>query len=226
MRGYPVATAILDLIERRAAEASASDDLCLAESLRQGDERAYEVLITRFQQPVYTLASRLLNDPAEAADVVQEVFLKVFRSIGHFRGQSSLKTWMYRITVNEAHNARRWFFRHRRCETELDGAAEEKHHHWLETVADHSRSPFDEACNQEQRRIIEAALLRLNPLFKEAVVLRDIADLSYEEIAEVLDVSLGTVKSRILRGREALRAELADSLGERPVLRLVPKTAE
>ena len=226
MRGCPVATAILDLTERRTADASAGDDLCLAESLRQGDERAYETLITRFQQPVYTLASRLLNDPAEAADVVQEVFLKVFRSIGHFRGQSSLKTWMYRITVNEGHNARRWFFRHRRRETELDGATEEKNHHWTETVADRSRSPFEEACSQEQHRIIEAALLRLNPLFKEAVVLRDIADLSYEEIAEVLDVSLGTVKSRILRGREALRAELAGSLGERPVLRLVPKTAE
>lgn len=221
-----MATAILDLTERRGAESSASDDLCLAESLRQGEERAYEELITRFQQPVYALASRLLNDPAEAADVVQEVFLKVFRSIGHFRGQSSLKTWIYRITVNEAHNARRWFFRHRRRETELDGATEEKNRHWTETVADHSRSPFEEACSQEQHRIIEAALLRLNPLFKEAVVLRDIADLSYEEIAEVLDVSLGTVKSRILRGREALRAELADSLGERPILRLVPKTAE
>jgi len=226
MRGYPVATAILDLTDRPGAHASASEDLCLAEALRQGDERAYEELITRFQQPVFTLASRLLNDPGEAADVVQEVFLKIFRSIGHFRGQSSLKTWIYRITVNEAHNAHRWFFRHRRRETELDGAPEDRNHHWKETVADRSRSPYEEACNQEQHRIIETALLRLNPLFKEAVVLRDIADLSYEEIAEVLNVSLGTVKSRILRGREALRAELAGSLGERPVLRLVPKTAE
>ena len=226
MRGCPVATAILDLTERPAAQATASEDLCLAENLRQGDERAYEELIERFQQPVYTLATRLLNDPAEAADVVQEVFLKVFRSIGHFRGQSSLKTWLYRITVNEAHNARRWFFRHRRRETELDGPAEDTNRGWRETVADHGRSPFEEACSQEQHRIIEAALLRLNPHFKEAVVLRDIADLSYEEIAEVLDVSLGTVKSRILRGREALRLELVGSLSERPALRLVPKTAE
>jgi len=226
MRGYPVATAILDFSERSGAQASVNEDLCLAESLRLGDERAYEELIARFQQPVYSLASRLLNDPAEAADVVQEVFLKVFRSIGHFRGQSSLKTWIYRITVNEAHNARRWFFRHRRRETELDGPVEDTNHHWRETVADHGRSPFEEASSQEQHRIIQAALLRLNPIFKEAVVLRDIADLSYEEIAEVLDVSLGTVKSRILRGREALRVELAGSLDERPVLRLVPKTAE
>jgi len=226
MRGYPVATAILDLADRPAARAAASEDMCLADSLRQGDERAYEELIQRFQQPVYLLASRLLNDPAEAADVVQEVFLKVFRSIDRFRGQSSLKTWLYRITVNEVHNARRWFFRHRRREAELDGPAEDAKRDWRDTVADRGRSPFEEACSQEQHRIIEAALLRLNPHFREAVVLRDIADLSYEEIAEVLDVSLGTVKSRILRGREALRLELAGSLDERPVLRLVPKTAE
>ena len=226
MRGSPVATAILDFTERPAAQATAAEDLCLAESLRQGDERAYEALIARFQQPVYTLASRLMNDPGEAADVVQEVFLKVFRSVSQFRGQSSRKTWIYRITVNEAHNARRWFFRHRRCETELDGQPEEGNCRWMDTVADHGRSPYEEACGQEQHRIIEAALVRLNPLFKEAVVLRDLADLSYEEIAEVLNVSLGTVKSRILRGREALRVELAGCLDERPGLRLVPKTAE
>jgi RNA polymerase sigma-70 factor (ECF subfamily) len=226
MRGSPVATAILDFTERPAAQAAASGDLCLADHLRQGDEGAYEELIARFEQPVYTLANRLLNDPADAADVVQEVFLKVFRSIGYFRGQSSLKTWIYRITVNEAHNAHRWFFRHRRRETELDGPPEDTNHHWRETLADRGRSPFEEACGEEQHRIIEAALVRLNPLFKEAVVLRDLADLSYEEIAEVLNVSLGTVKSRILRGREALRVELAGSLDERPAMRLVPKTAE
>jgi RNA polymerase sigma-70 factor (ECF subfamily) len=226
MRGSPVATAILDFTERPAAHATVGEDLCLAESLRQGDEHAYEELIAHFQQPVYMLANRLLNDPADAADVVQEVFLKVFRSIGQFRGQSSLKTWIYRITVNEAHNAHRWFFRHRRRETELDGPAEDTNCHWRETLADHGRSPFEEACGQEKHRIIEAALARLNPLFKEVVVLRDLADLSYEEIAEVLNVSLGTVKSRILRGREALRVELAGSLDEGRVLRLVPKTAE
>jgi RNA polymerase sigma-70 factor (ECF subfamily) len=226
MRGSPVATAILDFTERPAVQATVDEDLCMAESLRQGDERAYEELIARFQQPVYVLACRLLSDQADAADVVQEVFLKVFRSIGNFRGQSSLKTWIYRITVNEAHNAHRWFFRHRRRETELDAQPEDNNCHWRDTVADHGRSPYEEACGQEQHRIIEAALVRLNPLFKEAVVLRDQADLSYDEIAEVLNVSLGTVKSRILRGREALRVELAGSLGESSALHLVPKTAE
>lgn len=221
-----MATSILDLSSERTSEAVAEvEDLRLVECLRDGSERAYEDLLTRFQQPVYTLALRLLNDPSEASDVVQEVFLKVFRNIGSFRGQSTLKTWIYRITVNEAHNTRRWFFRHRRREIELDTNPEEARN-WKEIIPDRSRSPFDVAFDREQHVMIEAALDRINPIFRDAVVLRDITDQSYEEIAEILGVSLGTVKSRILRGREALRDELARSLKSRPALRLVPKTAE
>ena len=221
-----MATSVLDLSSDRNAEAHAEcDDLRLVEALRDGVERAYEELLTRFQQPVYALAFRLLNDSSEAGDVVQEVFLKVFRNIGSFRGQSTLKTWIYRITVNEAHNARRWFFRHRRREVELDTEPEDSRN-WKETIPDRNRSPYEEAADREQHQMIEAALKRINPIFREAVVLRDITDLSYEEIAEVLGVSLGTVKSRILRGREALREELAGSMKSRPALQLVPKTAE
>jgi RNA polymerase sigma-70 factor (ECF subfamily) len=97
---------------------------------------------------------------------------------------------------------------------------------WKENIPDEGRSPFEEAFGREQHVMVEAALEKINPIFREAVVLRDISDLSYEEIAEILGVSLGTVKSRILRGREALREELAGSLKQRPALRLVPKTAE
>lgn len=216
---------IFDLNTEKPAEAVDLEDLRLVDALRDGAESAYEELITRFQQPVYALALRLLDDQGEACDVVQEVFLKVFRNIGSFRGQSSLKTWIYRITVNEAHNARRWFFRHRRREVELDHAPEDTRD-WKEIIPDGSRSPYDVALDREQHVMIEAALERINPIFREAVVLRDIMDLSYEEIAEVLGVSLGTVKSRILRGREALREKLAGSMKLEPALRLVPKTAE
>ena len=220
-----MATSILDLSPEQTAEGAESDDLRLVESLREGAEWAYEELLTRFQQPVYTLALRLLNDQSEACDVVQEVFLKVFRNVGNFRGQSTLKTWIYRITVNEAHNARRWFFRHRRRELDLDANPNEMRD-WKEIIPDNSRSPFDVAFDRERHVMIEAALERINPIFRESVVLRDITDMSYEEIAAILGVSLGTVKSRILRGREALREELAGSLNSRPALRLVPKTAE
>jgi RNA polymerase sigma-70 factor (ECF subfamily) len=219
----PVATAILDLNSEGIP--GEGDDQRLIESLRSGCERAYEELLARFQQPVYSLAVRLLDNPSEASDVVQEVFLKVFRNIDHFRGQSTLKTWIYRITVNEAHNARRWFFRHRRREVELDTDPQETRN-WRETIRDGGRSPFDVAFENERVGMIEAALERINPSFRDAVVLRDIVDLSYDEIADVLGVSLGTVKSRILRGREALREQLAGNLAESRTLRLVPKTAE
>ena len=221
-----MATSILDLNTDRNPDSGADrEDAVLAQALRDGSEAAYELLLSRFQQPVYALALRLLNDQSDACDVVQEVFLKVFRNIGSFRGQSSLKTWIYRITVNEAHNARRWFFRHRRREVELDDEPEEARS-LKEILPDASRSPFDVVLDQEQHSLIEAALGRINPIFREAVVLRDLSDLSYEEIAEVLSVSLGTVKSRILRGREALRDELVERLDPQPALRLVPKTAE
>jgi RNA polymerase sigma-70 factor (ECF subfamily) len=221
-----VATSILELSPERTAEGVAdSDDLRLVEALRRGCEQAYEELLARFQQPVYTLALRLLGEPNEAGDVVQEVFLKIFRNVGTFRGQSTLKTWIYRITVNEAHNTRRWCFRHKGREVELDSHSEDSRP-LSDLVADTAQSPFETACDHERRAFLDEALARTNPIFRDAVVLRDIMDLSYEEIAEALNVSLGTVKSRILRGREALREELAGRLERRPALQLVPKTAE
>ena len=192
---------------------------------KQGSEGAYEMLLSRFQQPVYNLALRLLNDTSDAADVVQEVFLKVFRNVGHFRGQSSLKTWIYRITVNEAHNQRRWFFRHRQREVGLDEEPEEARS-MAQVLPDGKPSPYDYVFDRERQDMIESALAKINPTFREAVVLRDIADLSYDEIADVLQLSLGTVKSRILRGREALRQELADRLEPQPAMGWLPKTAE
>jgi len=221
----PVAALILDLNSPKTAEPVAdSDDMALVAALREGSEQAYENLLLRFQQPVYNLALRLLNDPSDAADVVQEVFLKVFRNVGHFRGQSSLKTWVFRITINEAHNRRRWFFRHRHREVGIEDQHEDCRSR-AEVLPDASQSPFDYVFDQEKQALIEAALTRINPTFRAAVVLRDITDLSYEEIAETLQVSLGTVKSRILRGREALRHEL-EKLQSLPALRLLPKTAE
>ncbi len=204
-------------------QARVSEDLELIAGLRAGSEQAYETLLARFQQPVYNLALRLLSDPGDASDVVQEVFLKVFRCVIHFRRQSSLKTWIYRITVNEAHNQRRWFFRHRSREVGLDDQTEEVH---CRMVPDSGRTPFEYTFDGEKHLLIEAALAKVNPVFREVVVLRDIEDLSYEEIAEVLQISMGTVKSRIMRGREALREELAGQLDPAPAMQWTPKTAE
>jgi RNA polymerase sigma-70 factor, ECF subfamily len=189
------------------------DESALVSDLRRGVEAAYESLIQRFEQPVFNIVSRLMDDPCDAADVVQEVFLKVFRNINSFRQDSSLKTWIYRIAVNEARNHRRWFSRHRRQEVglERDSLAEgtDVPQEWL---PDPGRSPFELALDRETQQLIEDALLQVNPKFRAALVLREIEGLSYEEIAEILDVSLGTVKSRILRGRDALKKHLAERL--------------
>jgi RNA polymerase sigma-70 factor, ECF subfamily len=201
------------------------EDAALIEALRAGREAAYEELIERFQQPVYNLVYRLMDDPADAADVVQEVFLKVFRNITHFRGDSTLKTWIYRISCNEAYNQRRWFTRHRRNEVGLDAGEEDGSPTLNSVLPDRGRSAFDLVCDREMRALVEDALTELNPQFRAAVVLRDIEDLSYEEIAEVLQISLGTVKSRILRGREALRKALAGRLRPESSLQFTPEPA-
>jgi len=193
------------------------EDARLASALRERSEEAYELLVSRFQQPVYNLVYRLLADPGESCDVVQEVFLKIFRNIGTFRSQSSLKTWIYRIAVNEVHNYRRWFFRHRRQEVVLEDESQGGKN-FGDTVPDRGRSPYDCALDGEKRVMIEEALARINPMFRAAVVLRDVEDLSYEEIADILDISLGTVKSRITRGRDAMRRQLEGRLEPEPAL--------
>jgi RNA polymerase sigma-70 factor (ECF subfamily) len=131
----------------------------------------------------------------------------VFRGVNSFRGQSSLRTWIYRIAVNEAHNHRRWFVRHCRREVSLEKEGTEQEGR-IEMAQDPGPSPYDQTLDKETRVLVERALTRINPLFRTAVVLRDIQNMSYEEIAEILQISLGTVKSRILRGREALKREL------------------
>jgi RNA polymerase sigma-70 factor (ECF subfamily) len=200
------------------AASAPNDDARLVAGLQAGVESDYELLIARFQQPVYNLALRLASDPSDSGDIVQDVFLKVFRNIHTFRGQSSLRTWIYRIAVNEAHNRRRWIFRHKHNEVGLEDNRDETAHE--RELANRGPSPFDCALNEEKHALIEQALARINPSFREAVVLRDIEDLNYDEIAEILNISMGTVKSRILRGREALRGELAASL--RPAAGMKP----
>jgi RNA polymerase sigma-70 factor (ECF subfamily) len=203
------------------ADAHREEEL-LVEALRNGVDRAYETLIEQYQQPVFSLVYRLLEDPSEASDVVQEVFLKIFRNIGSFRGNSSLKTWIYRIALNEAYNHRRWFTRHKRQEVGLEREDSDSSSFGA-ILPDPGRSAFDIVCDHETRALIEQALADVNPTFRAAVVLRDIEDLSYEEIAEVLGVSLGTVKSRILRGREALKKALTGRLKPEPAADLVPQ---
>jgi RNA polymerase sigma-70 factor, ECF subfamily len=196
------------------------DESELVTELQAGSERAFDWLVTHYHGPVYNLILGMLGDTADAADAAQEVFLKAFKGICHFRQGSSLKTWLYRIAIREALNHRRWFKRHLHKNVSIDAEPEEG----LASidVKDLSATPFDQLAAQEIQAAVQAALQQVQEVFRSAVILRDLEGLSYEEVAEVLDVSVGTVKSRILRGRRALKEILQPLLGEREATRREP----
>jgi RNA polymerase sigma-70 factor (ECF subfamily) len=174
-----------------------SEENSVVAELKAGSEDAFSWLIAHYHQPVYSLVYRMVNDPADAADTVQEVFIKVFRGIKRFNGRSSLKTWIYRIAVHEASNRRRWWFRHKSKEITIEAEAADQNEApslgYKDTLPDRGESPFDSAMHEEVRAKVEAELTLLNEPYRTTVVLRDIEDLSYEEIAEITGVSLGTV---------------------------------
>jgi RNA polymerase sigma-70 factor (ECF subfamily) len=143
------------------------------------------------------------------------VFLKVFRGMKHFHGESSLKTWIYRIALHEAANRRRWWFRHKAQETPIDPIAAGEYEYSGEArLVDPGESPFEKFAHVEVRAAVEQALQQVPEPYRTALILRDLEEMSYEEIAEVLAISLGTVKSRITRGRDALRKKLTGYIRE------------
>ncbi len=190
-----------------------TEEASIIAELKAGSEEAYAWLIAQYHQPIYSLVYRILDDPADAPDTTQEVFLKVFRGMNRFHGESTLKTWIYRIAVHEASNRRRWWFRHKVRETSIEPAPERRAEDQGalgigDTLADAAESPLDTVLHEEVRSHVEAELKQLQEPYRTTVVLRDIEEMSYEQIAEVMNVSLGTVKSRLVRGRDALRRRL------------------
>ena len=194
------------------------EEAAIVAELKAGSEAAYAWLIGEFQQPVYGLVYRIVNDSADAADTTQEVFLKVFRGMKHFHGESSLKTWIYRIALHEGANRRRWWFRHKAKETSIDLPDSEQpgmgENAMQAALADRGESPFDSVAHREVQRRVEEELRKVPEPYRTTLILRDLEEMSYEEIAEVLEVSLGTVKSRLTRGREALRQRLVPYVRE------------
>jgi RNA polymerase sigma-70 factor (ECF subfamily) len=173
--------------------------------LQAGSEAAFDWLVTHYHAPVYSLIYRMVGNSADAADVTQEVFLKAFRGIRKFRQGSSLKTWLYRIAVREALNQRRWWSRHLRQLTSIEPDPDVEQPAPAMDLASSQATPFDVAASGELRDAVDRALAQVPAVFRSAIVLRDLEGLSYEEVAEVLEISVGTVKSRIVRGRRALR---------------------
>jgi len=197
-----------------------SEEAALIAELRAGSEEAFAWLIAHFHQPIYSLLARTVHDRADAADLTQEVFVKVFRGMSNFHGESSLRTWIYRIALHEASNQRRWWMRHKQQEipieqeiNEGDGGTPVR---LKDMLVDPAEGPYEIAVHEENRAVVEAALSRVPEPFRTTLILRDIEGFVYEEVAEMQGVNLGTVKSRLVRGRAHLKAILmASAAGER-----------
>jgi RNA polymerase sigma-70 factor (ECF subfamily) len=185
------------------------------ERLKRGDAAAFEILVKERSGEIYGLLYRLTENGEEARDLTQETFLRAFQSIVHFRGESDLRTWIYRIAINQARNRWRWWRRRRRDVTvSLDATDANGGRPTLVATlkCDTAQSPEQNTLAHEREQVLHKALSGLRRVYREAVVLRDIEGLTYEEIATALDISVGTVKSRLARGRQELRRKLEGSL--------------
>ncbi len=215
MEGNAVMAGATTLGDLASAIGVRAEESAVIQELKAGSEEAYSWLIGEFHQPVYGLIYRMVNDPSDAADTTQEVFLKVFRGMKHFHGESNLKTWIYRIALHEAANRRRWWFRHKAQETPMAPIpADQSEFPGEERLADPGESPFEQFAHAEVSAAVERALRQVPEPYRTALILRDLEEMSYEEIAEVLGIMLGTVKSRITRGRDALRKKLTEYVRE------------
>lgn len=191
--------------------AHVSEEIAFIDKLRAGEEAAFETLIDRYSGDIYAMLYRLTESPEEASDLTQDTFLRALRAIKGFRGDSELKTWLFRIAINESRNRFRWWKRRRRDVTiSLDANIGESETRFSDTLADNSISPEDSALAREREYAIHTALQDMQEIYREAVILCDIEGLSYDETAAALGVNLGTVKSRISRGRDELRRRLKD----------------
>lgn len=186
---------------------SAMPQRSILDRIDTGISLTFEELFERYNSMVFNLAYQILGDREEALDVAQEVFLAIYQKMDTFRGESSLKTWIYRIAIRRATNRFRWWNRLRRRGTvsleEHLLKSPESELSW--NLTSRAKSPEEALLLQEEREKVKRMLLELPLHQRIAVIMRDIEGLSYEEIAESLNVSLGTVKSRIARGREILK---------------------
>jgi RNA polymerase sigma-70 factor (ECF subfamily) len=206
-----------DETERAAADLAGlpvnvqNSALGFVEKLKAGEPEAFDMLVEKFAGDIFGLAFRLTQSREDAHDIVQETFLSAVRGIDGFRGDSELKTWLFRITVNHARNRFRWWKRRMFDRTvSLDAALGESDSVQADRIADSGMDPEQTAVQRERQAAVFRELGRLPHSYREAVVLCDIEGYSYVEIAEILHLGIGTVKSRIARGRGILKEKLRD----------------
>ena len=185
----------------RPESATEQSDLELVRRVQRGERGAFDLLVLRYQHKVVKLVARLLRDPAEAEDVAQEAFVKAYRAIGSFRGDSAFYTWLYRIAVNTARNT---MASRQRRPLDYEAELSESEQSVVESRMRHGDTPEAAALSEEIHRTVNGAIEALPEDLRTAIVLREVEGLSYEEIAEAMDCPVGTVRSRIFRAREAI----------------------
>ncbi len=189
-------------------------DLALVERVQSGDREAFGLLVGKYQRKLLRLVMRLVRDPAEAEDVTQEAFIKAYRALPNFRGESAFYTWLYRIGVNTAKN---WLVAHGRRMPTMSEIADDETEGIEETVLLRDDETPDRVLMSRQiGETVNAAMEALPEDLRTAISLREIEGLSYEEIAQVMDCPIGTVRSRIFRAREAIAARLRPLLDTAP----------
>jgi RNA polymerase sigma-70 factor (ECF subfamily) len=186
-------------------------DQQLVERAQRGDKRAFELLVAKYQRKLGRLLSRMVRDPAEVEDVTQEAFIKAYRALPSFRGDSAFYTWLYRIAINTAKNYLVALGRRAPTSTEFDNEDAENFEE-AEALRD-SATPESEMHGKQIAETVNRAMEALPEDLRTAITLREIDGLSYEEIATLMNCPIGTVRSRIFRARESIAAELRPLLG-------------
>lgn len=187
---------------------AAPSDAELVKRAQQDDERAFGELVVRYESKVYSLALKMLRNPEDAEDVLQDTFLRAYRGIKSFQGASTFSTWIYRITANSA------LMRLRKKQLPTVSIEEQDEKEAPVSIVDWSPGPVEQVLNDELHRVMDEAIEGLPPEFRQVFILRDVEELSNAEVAEVLDLSVAAVKSRLHRARLKVRNRLAGYFSE------------
>jgi RNA polymerase sigma-70 factor (ECF subfamily) len=185
-------------------------DQLLVERVQKGDKRAFDLLIQKYQHRIVSLVSRYVSDSSEAQDVAQEAFIKAYRAIGRFRGDSAFYTWLYRIAINTAKN---WIVAKNRRPPASDIDAVDAEQYGISAKLRETSTPENELLREEIERTVFASIADLPEDLRTAIMLREMDGMSYEEIATTMNCPIGTVRSRIFRAREAIDEKLKPLIG-------------
>ena len=191
--------------DARPASGTEQSDLELVRRVQRGERGAFDLLVLRYQHKVVKLVARLLRDPTEAEDVAQEAFVKAYRALGSFRGDSAFYTWLYRIAVNTARNV---MASRQRRPLDYEAELSESEQSVVDNRLRHTDTPEAAALSEEIHDTVNRAVEQLPEDLRTAIILREVEGLSYEEIAEAMECPVGTVRSRIFRAREAIDRSL------------------